>query len=144
MPNSIRNRVTERDIRDWLQENGYEGGSAKLESVELHAIQRPGWKQLFRFSGMIRRQSKDVEQPPPKVPVWGVVLDDERQSDGMRTRVLLFETEKEQLGKLEELSAGMLTATRSGEKANLWMLFVMAFFAIVVLLLIAAVKSFYE
>jgi hypothetical protein len=144
MHNLIRNRVTERDIRDWLQNNGYEGGSAKLESVELHAIQRPGWKQLFRFAGMIRRQSNDADDVAPKVPVWGAVLDDERQSDAKRTQVFLFETEQDQLGKLKELSSGMLTSNRSGENASVRMLFVMAFFAVLVFLLIAMVKSFYE
>ena len=142
MPNLIRNRVTERDLRDWLQENGYEGGSANLESVELHAIKRPGWKQLFRFTGKIRKQSADEDEVLPKVLFWGVAIDDERLPVDARTKVLLFETEGEQLGKLNELSADMLTASRSGEGNGIWMLFVVAIFAVSIFLVIAMVKRF--
>jgi hypothetical protein len=45
----IRSRSAEKDIRDWLSENGYSGNSARFAEVELHAIMRPGWLQVFRF-----------------------------------------------------------------------------------------------
>jgi hypothetical protein len=45
----IRNRVTEQDIREWLTDNGYDGQTAKLSSVELVAIERPGWRQVYQF-----------------------------------------------------------------------------------------------
>ena len=49
MPISIGNRVTEKDIRDWLDANGFVGRTAKINDLELHAIERPGWVQVFEF-----------------------------------------------------------------------------------------------
>ena len=46
---NIGNKSAEKDIRDWLAENGYLGKSAKFGEIELHAIKRPGWRQIFRF-----------------------------------------------------------------------------------------------
>ena len=47
----IKNGSTERAIRRWLDKNGFYGSSAKFDHVELHAIKRPGWLQVFRFAG---------------------------------------------------------------------------------------------
>ena len=121
MPNLIRNRVTERDIRDWLNENGYHGGSAVLESVELYAIERPGWRQLFRFSGRVRLQSADPYETPKRMPVWGVVLDDERKPLGQQTQVTLCDREIDQLEQLSKLSDGMITASKSDDRScGIW------------------------
>lgn len=145
MPNLIRNRVTERDIRDWFNENGYHGGSAVLESVELYAIQRPGWRQLFRFSGRVRLQSANPDETPKRMPVWGVVLDDERKPLGQRTQVTLCDCENDQLEQLSKLSDGMITASKSDDRPfGIWSLFCIALFFAAMLFLIAMVKSFYE
>ena len=145
MPELIRNRVTERDIRDWLNENGYHGGSAVLESVELYAIERPGWRQLFRFSGRVRLQSADPDETPKRMPVWGVVLDDERKPLGQRTQVTLCDREIDQLEQLSKLSDGMITASKSDDRSfGIWSLVCFALFFAAMLFLIAMVKNLYE
>jgi len=145
MPDLIRYRVTERDIRDWLQENGYEGGSALLDSVELYAIKRPGWKKLFRFAGKTRKQSTDPDEVLPKDTVWGVLLEDERQPYGKRAQVILCDSEEDQQDRLDELSVDMLTVTKTRESwPGVWVLVVLAFVSVLGLLLIAMVKRLYE
>jgi len=145
MPNLIRNRVTERDIRDWLDANGYEGGSATLESVELYAIKRPGWQQLFRFTGKVRRQSDDDDETLPKVAVWGVALEDERERKGLQTQVVLCENLQQQQQQLDELSVDMLKAKGSEDRAvSGFALLGMICFGLMVLFLIALIRQFYE
>ena len=39
----IRNRGTEKDVRDYLDQQGWEGKFAQFDYLELFAIQRPGW-----------------------------------------------------------------------------------------------------
>jgi len=72
MRSLIGNKASEKDIRDWLSENGFLGGSAKFTEIELHAIKRPGWLQIFRFefSGL----TKDSE----RVKLYGAMRSDER------------------------------------------------------------------
>ncbi len=70
----IRNRVAEKDIRDWLSDNGYHGSSARLEHVELHAIGRPGWLQVFRFAGQVKTLDNQW------LDIFGVLRDDEALS----------------------------------------------------------------
>lgn len=153
MPDLIRNRVTERDIRDWLRENGYEGGSAVLDSVDLYAIKRPGWTQLFRFTGKVRPQAADGDgdadddrdEVEPRVPVWGIVLDDERLPRGQRTQVHLCDSPEEQQDRLDELSVDMLKATASEDRVfGAWAILAMAALGFLVLVLIAMVRRLYE
>lgn len=117
MAKLIRNRVTERDIRDWMSLHGFEGGSATLDSVELYAIKRPGWKQLFRFEGKARKSSHDDENHPKK-EIWGVVLDDERKPAGQRTEVAIFYSPEEQKKQLDRLAEGMLLPKRNTDRAG--------------------------
>jgi hypothetical protein len=139
----IRNRVTERDIRDWMSKNGYEGGSANLELVELHAIERPGWKQLFRFEAKVRKKAPASEELPAKAYVWGVVLDDERKSGSERTQVAIFESEEKQLKQLERLSDGMLTANHNRDRTDGgWMVLAIAVLFVLVFFAIAIAKKF--
>ena len=142
MAKLIRNRVTERDIRDWLQSNGYEGGSATLESVELYAIKRPGWEQLFRFTGRIRRQSDDADETPPKLDVWGIALDDERER-GEKTQVVLCDSAQQQEQHLEELSADMLKTTRSADRgAGVLVLLTFFVLGLIIISLFALARHF--
>ena len=63
MPIKIGNRVTEKDIRDWLDSNQYLGSTATITDLELHAIRRPGWVQVFRFEVEARiRQECDTDE----------------------------------------------------------------------------------
>ncbi|QDV64918.1 hypothetical protein [Crateriforma conspicua] len=47
-------REMELSIRRHLTEHGYFGTTAKLRSVRLIAVQRPGWQQVFRFEATAR------------------------------------------------------------------------------------------
>lgn len=72
MKSLIGNKSAEKDIRDWLSQNGYCGKSAKFAEIELHAIKRPGWLQVFRF---------DVQGLTVKhvsVQLFGAMRSDER------------------------------------------------------------------
>jgi hypothetical protein len=62
-----KNRTTEKDIRTWLNANGFEGKSLEVIDVELYAVERPGWLQIFRFR--VREGTDEY---------FGVVRDDER------------------------------------------------------------------
>ena len=68
----IANKVAEKDIRNYLSCNGYFGRSAKFEELELHAIQRPGWLQVFRF----KVKAKNVDDQWKLL--FGAMKDDER------------------------------------------------------------------
>ena len=118
MPISIGNRVTEKDIRDWLDANGHVGRSAKIDDLELHAIERPGWVQVFEFQVRSKTLSAQISDQHDKFesesePVWqdrfGVVLDDERKrTQALRTQIWVFEDRAGQQAKLESVSEGML------------------------------------
>jgi hypothetical protein len=49
MKSLIGSKLAEKEIRDWLLKNGYQGKPAKFVEIELHAIQQPGWSLIFRF-----------------------------------------------------------------------------------------------
>ena len=71
----IRNKSTEKDIKDWLSQNGYVGNATKFVEVELHAIKRPGWLQVFRFEAACVTDSDDKQQ------LFGAIRSDERYGD---------------------------------------------------------------
>ncbi len=108
----VGNRVTERDIRDHLKTVGFEGDMARFREVELHAIRRPGWKQLFRFECRVLNQQGDVVQ------LFGAVLDDERT----RTEYWWSNDRDEQLEKLEHWSAGMIVSQPTQRHSVHWIL----------------------
>ena len=132
MPISIGNRVTEKDIRDWLDANGFVGRTAKINDLELHAIERPGWVQVFEFQmrSKIRPTQistyQDEESEAELEPAWldrfGVVLDDERKrTQSLRTQIWVFEDREGQQAKLESVSQGMLVRNSgSNSSALLW------------------------
>lgn len=90
----IGNRVTEKDVRLWLDRHGYYGRSARFHELELEAIQRPGWIQVFRFHVTAKHQDGEW------VDLHGVVRDDERERRlDQKTRVAVFDerAERDQL-----------------------------------------------
>lgn len=123
MPDLIRNKATESDIRDWLDENGFYGRRAEFESVELFAIGRPGWKQLFRFE--VRAAVRSDEQLPDafdekwgpgcseKKTIWGAILDDERLAKSKQKQVEIFDEETALEVCLDDWSTGMISASSS-------------------------------
>ena len=46
----FKKSVIDKDVRDWLTANGYQGKQAEFIQSDLYAIARPGWLQIYRFS----------------------------------------------------------------------------------------------
>ena len=99
----LKNRVTEKDVRDWLSENGYAGNSARFDELELHAIQRPGWYQIYRFVVQAKHTDGDWKT------IFGTARDDERFN---LFDVEIFTSRDHRDDKLEDLSQGMIVAKR--------------------------------
>ncbi len=92
-----KNRTTEKDIRAWLNANGFDRQAAQVTDVELYAVKRPGWLQIFSF----RVRMETGEQ-------FGVVRDDERLRGKEKTQIELFANEASQAAKLAELSEDLI------------------------------------
>ena len=103
----IRNSTTEREIRDWLTGNGYYGRSARFQEVELHAIQRPGWLQIFRFSVTARNEDDEWHD------LFGLLRDDERYR---RLDVEIFPNESQRNELLQEWSKGLIVRRSRHER----------------------------
>lgn len=93
------NRATEKDIRDWLDRSGYYGNSARFDYVELHAIQRPGWLQIFRFACQAKSADNQCQY------LFGVVRDDERYR---RNEIEVFATEGQRRVLMDQWSEGLI------------------------------------
>ena len=140
----IGNRVTEKDVRLWLDDQGWAGRSAKIDQLDLHAIKSPGWVQVFRFVVSVKPAIKPDEdddyldsQQSPVEPAstyaqtfYGAVRDDERQKES-QTKIWMFEDQEEQAEKLNELSDGLITL-RNGETSSGFLL-AFGIFAVLVL-----------
>lgn len=103
MQSLVGNRVTEKDIRDWLSKYGYKGNSAKFAELELHAIQRPGWLQVFRF------QITVLTAEDQSLHLWGAVRADERYGP---PQIIVFEDVAARDEQLAEWSLGLITQRR--------------------------------
>ncbi|MEM8885431.1 MAG: hypothetical protein AAGD14_15295, partial [Planctomycetota bacterium] len=68
----IGNKITEAEVRRWLIAEGYGAKTAVFDEVELHAIKRPGWVQVYRYG--LTALTPDER----KVPLFGAVRDDGR------------------------------------------------------------------
>jgi len=145
----FKNRVTEKDVRTWLDGNGFLGRSAKISDLELHAIQRPGWKQIFRFTVEAKRKPVETDadfedadcsedQNLPRAIRYGVVLDDQRKrTEAQQTQILIFDSVGERDEELENLSAGMLTCS-VGQNGGLYVLAIVMFTFVVVSLVLGS------
>ncbi len=76
-------RDMELTIRRHLTENGYFGGTAKLQNVRLVAVQRPGWLQIYRFEATVRLRPDNPSDDLPDAAaeyreLYGLVKDDIR------------------------------------------------------------------
>ena len=98
----IGNKVTEKDVREWLTTRGYKGSSAQFDALELYAIQRPGWLQVFRFEANVRRVSDNRW-----VRLYGAVRDDERF---LHTDIEVFDKLTQRDQQLNDWSKGLVTA----------------------------------
>lgn len=144
MPLTILNRTTESDVRTWLNKNGFVGNSAKFNELELHAIQRPGWVQVFKFCARVKCRPLDNEGREAESSdqlgwqeVFGVALDDERERKrDKKTQVWLFKEPAEQKEKLDLISANFLTCQK-GQNGELvgTVLFILIVLSIAIVIL---------
>lgn len=119
----IGNKVTEKDIRDWLDENGYIGRTAEIKDLELHAIQRPGWLQIYRFELAVLKHEESDTGIQARHQYYGVVRDDERERNSKaRTVVTLFDQEQQRQQKLDDLSEGLIQLGRNNSGSLLWLM----------------------
>jgi len=58
----LRNNATESDLRAFLENNGYDGKSAKFSTLELKAVKRPGWVQVFKFDVVATNRLGEIEK----------------------------------------------------------------------------------
>ena len=105
----IGNKVVEHDLRGWLDGRGHYGRSAELEELELAAVQRPGWVQVFRFR--VRAKNKATGQ-------WeelrGLARDDDRaKNKADRTAYRLTPDAASFDAAFSEWSEGLITLRRA-------------------------------
>ena len=99
----IANKSAEKDIRNWLTENGYVGRSAKFVEIELHAIKRPGWLQIFRFE-MTGHHNEERGKKE-----FGAMWSDERYGD---PKIEVYPDRSARDEQLSEWSTGLITLKR--------------------------------
>jgi len=106
----IQNGVTEKDLRDYLTANGYYGRSASILGLDLKALERPGWVQVFEFHVHAKNRKGSWEQ------LGGVIRADERSD--------LFEVtyydNSSRSNAAREATDGMITAPRSSRHWSYW------------------------
>ncbi len=144
MAKLLGNRVTEKDVRDWLDANGFYGRSAVISDLELHAIKRPGWRQVFRFTAQAKTSVQESESPSdsaedPSITrqtLFGAILDDQRQrTEDARTQIVVYDSRQERDQQLEFWSTDMLTcSTGQGGELTVLISLVIVFILIAVLL----------
>ncbi|MFK7820053.1 MAG: hypothetical protein AB8G99_15135 [Planctomycetaceae bacterium] len=100
----IGNKVIEKDLRDHLQKVGYYGRSAEFSRLELVAVKRPGWLQVFSFEVRAKQQEGDW------VELFGTCRDDERTK---QFDVLLTLESSERDERLAEFADGLITLQRN-------------------------------
>jgi hypothetical protein len=108
----MRNRATEKDVRDYLTRRGCRGDIARFDYLDLFAIERPGWIQVFKFCVQAFDNDGDSRR------FFGVVRDDQRSS----TKIHLAHTEKEQSRVADAWSAGLITSRRRPLGTVQWIL----------------------
>jgi len=100
---AIGNKSTEKDLRDHLEGMGYYGSSVKFLKLDLTAIERPGWIQVFEFHIQAKRRDGDWEQH------FGLCRTDERNDT---FEVQLFDRPEQQQKVFRQNTAGMITHER--------------------------------
>lgn len=107
----IANKCTEKDLRDHLTEIGYFGRSAKFLNLELKAIERPGWVQVFKFQVQAKHKNGDWEEH------FGICRSDERSNT---FEVQLFGGQDVQDTAFRHKSKDMITHDRSPRHWSFW------------------------
>lgn len=92
-------RVTEKEILEWMKANGYVTSAAKLTHVQLYALQRPGWVQVFRF------QVEASMAGHPARQLFGALRSDERYGS---PQICVFDTQADRDHRLQQWSTGLI------------------------------------
>lgn len=108
MRSLFRNKFAEKDIRDWLSQNGFFGKSARFAEIELHATKRPGWLQVFRFE--LRGLTSDYQC----VQLFGAMRSDERYGS---PKIFVHEDSASRDARLVDWSVGLITHRRHRKHA---------------------------
>ena len=110
----IGNRFLEHDLRAWLDGEGYYGRSAEVEELELAAVQRPGWVQVFRFRLRAKhRGSGEWDE------LRGLARDDERvKKKADRTAYRLTPTDAAHDAAFAEWSDGLITLRKRRRRGD--------------------------
>ena len=127
----IGNKVAEKDLRDWLEANGYYGRSAEIAELELAAIERPGWVQVFRFAARAKRRDGGGWDD-----LRGFLRDDERH----RTEVRLAATDAERAALFADWSRGLIVSRPGRGRGAVETALILL--CVVILSLAAAVAAF--
>ena len=127
----IGNRVTEKDVRNWLNQHGYFGRSAIFYELELHAIKRPGWLQIFRFHAKTKKEDGEWCE------LFGAVRDDERERTlEQRTQVAVFDSAQSRQQQLDDWSEDLIQLRERGESGSSgWVLLIAGALFLVLLVL---------
>ena len=92
-------RVTEKEILEWMQAQGYITSAAHLTEVQLYALKRPGWVQVFRFQIEARDQQAKMRR------LFGALRADERYGE---PQICVFATRLERDHQLQQWSVGLI------------------------------------
>ncbi|MEP3480159.1 MAG: hypothetical protein ABJZ55_12985 [Fuerstiella sp.] len=129
--NLDRNKSTEKDLRSYLDDNGYFGRTAKFQLLKLTAVERPGWVQIFQFEIEAKREDSDWES------LYGFCRTDER-SDAFEVQMSHDALAAQQ--SFGEASEDMITHETAQQHSP----FVGLLFIAVVVTILAAGILFYQ
>lgn len=99
----LKYRATEKDLRDWFTQQGWDGKSGRFEELKLIAIERPGWVQVFQFCGTI------FDENNQKHNLCGYCRDDERSQ---KFDVVYGESFTDLHTNFAEWTSGLVTKSR--------------------------------
>lgn len=127
----VRNKVTEKDIRDHLSANGFFGRTVEFFELELHAIQRPGWIQVFRFHIRAKHSEFGWQE------LFGVVRDDERRA----TDIHFFTDAEDRNATMTELSQDLISLEMMRDQSSPLVVLAVGLTGLVMLGLIIAIVT---
>ena len=115
----FKKSVIDKDVRDWLTANGYQGKQAEFIQSDLFAIARPGWLQIYRFSIKAPLALIDFDSPdgdvaltlelPPILTLFGVMKSDQRYG---RPQIKVFQDASQRDELLLEWSKNLIIRSR--------------------------------
>ncbi len=108
--NWVGDREMELSIRKRLTAAGYYGNTAKLTRVQLVALERPGWVQVYRFEYSAKKVGQtEMATGEGWTNGFGVVSEDARK---MKSEVRLFQTRSQWIDGLRTATKDLVTLKR--------------------------------